>query len=189
MSAGLARSRLLSYLAGMHPAQLNRLTTQSDIYAAARRRVEHALTELPIRGNYFWHQAATGRFNGEEVPPYLLRESFPLLQARTDRVTIVYGWLDNYLDSLSASSVQGFCLRDAFDWMDGSRARQTWQRLARTAAPGARLVLRSACCDTRLPAIARRAFTENLPLSRELTFADRSATHGSVLAVRRRSGE
>jgi S-adenosylmethionine-diacylglycerol 3-amino-3-carboxypropyl transferase len=185
LGARIARSRSLLYLSGVHPKQLDRLVADDDPYEAARRCFEHALTELPVRSNYFWQMAVMGSFREDSFPQYLDRGSFDLLRQGLGRVVVVYGWLDDYLDRIDPASIDKLNLRDVMDWMNDVEQQLSWKRIARTMRPAARVVMRSASRAARLPSSMRCEFAEDHELSNALTFADRSATHGRVLAVSR----
>ena len=181
----LARSRMLLYLSGVHPNQLSTLVAASDLYQVARSRVEHALTVLPIRGNYFWHMAATGRFRPGEVPPYLMEHNFARLRDRADRVRIVYGSLERYLASAGPATIDKFNLRDVFDWMDEPAEEATWRGLARVSTDRGHVLMRSINRARCLPRFASENFGEKAGLSDRFTFSDRSATHGRILLATR----
>jgi len=178
--------RPLLYLAGVHPEQYRLVDGRHDMYEYVKERVEYALTRVPIYDNYFLSQAVTGRFRGDRVPPYLLRENFPTLQRNLDRVQIVNGWLGPYLDTLPPKTVTKFNLLDIFDWMTPPVFEATFRSVLRAAAPGATMIYRSGSYQLDPPASAARYIERHDELARRLFATDRSATYGSfyVLTLR-----
>lgn len=174
----VARSQPLLYLAGVHPEQFEKLRGDADVSQVAMRCVEHALTELPVRNNYFWRMLALGRFSTMSHPPYLSAASYPLLRERIDRITVVYGRLEQFLETQDAHGIDRINLRDAPDWMSPPEQATLWQHINRVSTPKSRVLQRTATRGLTIPQQA--CFREDRPLSDQLTFADRSATHGRV---------
>lgn len=176
----------LMYLAGVHPKQFELVDGRHNMYDYIRERIEHALTKVPVKDNYFLSQAISGRFRGYHVPPYLLEENFETLRNNLDRVEIVNGWLEPYLNSLPAGTVNKFNLLDIFDWMPARAMESTLHAVLRAAAPNATLIYRSGSYRLDPPDSVRQHLHHHQELSRELLAIDRSATYGSfyVLSVK-----
>jgi len=175
----LCESRWFMYLCGVHPRQLDLIDAQHGIYDYIRKRIEYALTKVPIHDNYFLSVTATGRFRGKRVPPYLLEENFQTLRDNLERVTVVNGWLRPYLDTQTPRSINKFNLLDIFDWMTPELFESTLQSVLRAAAPGARLIYRSGSYEMPPPASIRKRLRHHAKLARECLAIDRSATYGS----------
>ncbi|MCO6435851.1 MAG: BtaA family protein [Phycisphaerae bacterium] len=176
----------LMYLAGVHPKQFELVDGRHNMYDYIRERIEHALTKVPAKDNYFLSQAISGRFRGNHVPPYLLEENFETLRNNLDRVEIVNGWLEPYLNSQPAGSINKFNLLDIFDWMPATAFESTLQAVLRASAPDATLIYRSGSYRLDPPESVRPFVHHHQELSRELLAIDRSATYGSfyVLSVK-----
>jgi S-adenosylmethionine-diacylglycerol 3-amino-3-carboxypropyl transferase len=167
------------YLCGVHPRQLATVADRHGIYEFVRERIEYALTRVPIYDNYFLSATVTGKFRGERVPPYLLRENFDTLKRNIGRVTVVNGWLGPYLDSLPAESIDKFNLLDIFDWMDAATFEKTLQSVLRAARAGARMIYRSGNYENPPPGSVLPHLRPHAELARRLLATDRSATYGS----------
>jgi len=176
------------YVAGVHPKQFTLVDGRHDIYDYVKERFEYALTKVPIYDNYFLSMAITGRFRGERVPPYLLRENFETLRGNLDRVQVVNGWLGPFLDSQPANSIDKFNLLDIFDWMTAAQFEATMKSVLRAAAPDARLIYRSGSYRLDPPASIRPHLRPHAELARELLAGDRSATYGSFYVFSVRDG-
>jgi S-adenosylmethionine-diacylglycerol 3-amino-3-carboxypropyl transferase len=182
----LCRSKWFMYLCGVHPRQLELVDGRHDIYDYIRERIRYACTRVPIYDNYFLSVTVTGRFRGQRVPPYLLEENFPALQANADRVLIVNGWLGPFLDTQPEGSITKFNLLDIFDWMTPEMFESTLRSVLRAAAIGATLIYRSGSYHLDPPAALSPYVERHDALAKSLLATDRSATYGSfyVLSVR-----
>jgi S-adenosylmethionine-diacylglycerol 3-amino-3-carboxypropyl transferase len=186
LSERLVRSRFLLYLSGLHPNQVRLIEQERDLYDLARARFEHVLTELPIRGNYFWHLAVLGRLPAEALPPYLRAENFELLKERVNGLRWITGRLEDYLASQDAGSVDAFNLLDIFDWMDEAHFTETLSNVLRVASKGGRILYRSGCERRDPPPSLLDRLQVKRALSRSLLERERSATHGSLYVLERR---
>ena len=59
--------------------------------------------------------------------------------------------MGDYLDSCPAASLDGYVLLDAQDWMNDADLTALWEKITRTARPGARVIFRTAADDRLLP--------------------------------------
>jgi len=161
------------------------------MYEYCKERIDYAMTQVPSYDNYFLSVAATGRFRGDRVPPYLREENFEALRENIDRVQIVNGWLGPFLDTQPEGSINKFNLLDIFDWMPESLFRDTLNSVLRAAAPGATFIYRSGSYKLDPPEELRSQLHYHEELSRELLAIDRSATYGSfyVYSVKNGNGQ
>lgn len=171
--------RPFMYLAGVHPNQFRLVDGRHDMYEFVKERIDYAMTQVPIYDNYFLSMAVTGKFRGNRVPPYLLKENYPILRKNLDRVQVVNGWLGPFLDTQPPGSIDRFNLLDIFDWMSPEIFESTLRSVLRTAAPGAIMIYRSGSYRLDPPPAIRRHLEPNEPLAKELLATDRSATYGS----------
>lgn len=140
--------------------------------------VEHVFRQLPLASNYFWRLYLTGRYDRECCPEYLKEEGFAALKnGLVDRVsphtTTVTEFLKGHDEQISR-----FVLLDHMDWMSSyypDALIEEWNAICERAAPGARILLRSAH--------AKPAYLEELKIGpdgrrlRELfTFLDAEAS-------------
>lgn len=173
----------LLYLSGVHPEQYRLVDGRHDMYEYVKERVEYALTKVPLYDNYFLSQAATGRFRGQRVPPYLQEESFATLRRNLDRVLVVNGWLGPFLDTQPPQSIHKFNLLDIFDWMTPALFEETMKSVLRAAAPGATLIYRSGSYALDPPPSILEHVERHDDLARRLLARDRSATYGSFYVL------
>ncbi|HMQ15033.1 MAG TPA: BtaA family protein [Phycisphaerae bacterium] len=171
--------RPFMYLAGVHPNQFRLVDGRHDMYEYVRERIEYAFTRVPIYDNYFMSIAVTGRFRGERVPPYLLKQNFATLRRNLDRVLVVNGWLGPFLDAQPPESIGKFNLLAIFDWMTPAVMEGTMHSVLRAAAPGATMIYRSGSYRLEPPAAVLPHLEPRAELARDLFAGDRSATYGS----------
>ncbi len=66
-------------------------------------------------------------------------------------MSVVNASLTEFLAAKPAASVDRFILLDAQDWMTDAQLNELWREISRTAAPGARVIFRTAAEPTILP--------------------------------------
>src|SRR5690606_12921993 len=104
--------------------------------------------------NYFAWQAfgrAYNRHPDAPLPLYLQHGHFAALRSRIDRLHFVNRSLTDFLAAKPGGSVDRFVLLDAQDWMTDFQLNELWTEITRTAAPGARVVFRTAAEPSLLP--------------------------------------
>ena len=102
----------------------------------------------------------------------------------------VQGSLTTFLENQPKESVDRFVLLDAQDWMDDAQLNALWSAITRSAAPGARVIFRTAAEADLLPGrvspqiLARWRYEAER--SKELAAMDRSAIYGGFHLYRLR---
>jgi S-adenosylmethionine-diacylglycerol 3-amino-3-carboxypropyl transferase len=181
-----ARSKASLFGLGIPPAQYDALGAGAPSMAEVLcRRVEKLACDFPLRDNYFAWQAFARRYPqpGEAaLPAYLEPANHATLKANAGRAVIHLKRFDELLAEKPAGSVDRFVLLDAQDWMTDAQLDALWAAITRTAAPGARVIFRTADEPSLLPgrldpglvAQWRYEAEESQRLSRQ----DRSAIYG-----------
>lgn len=151
----LSKMPVSFYALGIPPAQFDELNKASkgDPAGLIRRRIEKLACDFPINENYFAWQAFGRRYDTEDrqgVPPYLQRETYEVIRQRTGRVETHLASMTDYLASLPVRSLDCYVLLDAQDWMNEEQITALWEQITRTAAPGARVIFRTAGPDSPL---------------------------------------
>lgn len=147
-----------------------------------RDKVRRVFTESPMAENYFWRVYLTGRYTRECCPEYLKEANFETIRQRLPRLTSHTDSLSGFLQD-HPGPYSHFVLLDHQDWLahhDPAALAEEWDRIFAAAAPGARILMRSAGLDVSfVPGAAR----ERLRFFPELTSAlhadDRVGTYGS----------
>ncbi|MVA97125.1 DUF3419 family protein [Nitratireductor sp. CAU 1489] len=172
---------------GIPPAQYDSLIgagsgTMAEVLAA---RLEKLACHFPLAENYFAWQAFARRYArpGEAVlPTYLDKAHFDTIRAHAGRVAVHRANFTEFLAGKPAGSLDRYVLLDAQDWMNDRQLNALWAEITRTAAPGARVIFRTAAAPSILPG---RVAAETLghwryeqQRSLELGARDRSAIYG-----------
>jgi S-adenosylmethionine-diacylglycerol 3-amino-3-carboxypropyl transferase len=104
------------------------------------------------------------------------------MRERVGRYSIACASLTDYLAVKPYASVDRFVLLDAQDWMSDTQIDELWREITRTAAPGARVIFRTAGEESVLPGriagetLVRWRYEEEA--SRDLHARDRSSIYG-----------
>ncbi|MCO5155432.1 MAG: DUF3419 family protein [Aquamicrobium sp.] len=150
-----------------------------------RQRLERLACDFPFSENYFAWQAF-GRTYGDRhdapLPPYLLRGNYETVRARAGRMSVENVSVTELLAAKPAASVDRFVLLDAQDWMTDAQLGALWREITRTAAPGARVVFRTAAERNLLPGRVEAGLLDRWDYreaqSRALHRRDRSSIYG-----------
>ncbi|WP_457938131.1 DUF3419 family protein [Mesorhizobium sp. 10J20-29] len=172
---------------GIPPAQYDSLITSGDgtMESVLSARLEKLACHFPLKKNYFAWQAFARRYPapGEAaLPAYLEQANYETLKANADRVAVHHVNFTELLAGKPAGSVDRFVLLDAQDWMSDDQLNALWTEITRTAAPGARVIFRTAAEATLLPGRVSAALLDQWrydhDASRSHGARDRSAIYG-----------
>jgi len=152
-----------------------------------RERIGKLCCDFDFRDNYFaWQAFGRGYEQAPEasLPPYLQRDNYELMRERSRRVEVLQANMTEWLARQDAHSINRFVFLDAQDWMTDMQLDHLWTQVCRTAAPGARVLFRTADEPSLLPGrLSADLFSQwnyDEALSRTLTAGDRSAIYGGV---------
>ena len=183
----LTSSPVSLYGLGIPPAQYTELSEGRHMADVLRERLETLACDHPLDQNYFARQAFGRSYSaqgaGASLPPYLEEDNWDTVRARADRVTAVNKSVTDVLADAMPESVDCMVLLDAQDWMSDAQLNELWATLAHAAAPGARVIFRTAAASSPLearvdPAVLSR-WTYRRETSRQLSAQDRSAIYGA----------
>jgi len=147
----LVRQPMLMTLLGVPRPQI-RLIEESHpggLGGYIRDKLRHVMTELPIHENHFWRVYLTGGYTPWCCPAYLQERHFETLAARVGRISTHTTTLTRFLQE-RPGPYSHFVLLDHQDWLaahDPAALREEWEAILAAAAPGARILLRSAGLD------------------------------------------
>ncbi|MDI7863767.1 DUF3419 family protein [Rhizobiaceae bacterium n13] len=173
---------------GIPPQQFDELASLADgksIAPVLRERLEKLACHFPLRENYFAWQAFARRYpssNEGFMPTYLQAENYAAIRECADRVTVHHASFTELLAGRPAASADRYVLLDAQDWMTDAQINALWTEVTRTAAPGARVIFRTAAeksvIEGRLSPAIRDQWSYLEARSQELNTLDRSAIYG-----------
>jgi S-adenosylmethionine-diacylglycerol 3-amino-3-carboxypropyl transferase len=160
MNWALSRQLTMSLL-GVPTTQRQEVQNQhpGGVAGFIRAAIEYVFRELPVWDNYFWSVYVRGRYGPNCCPEYLKTDNFLALKnGLADRIALHTSTVTEFLRS-GSEPVSKFVLLDHMDWMashDAAALRDEWHAILERAAPGARIIFRSAN--------ARPAYLERLEL-------------------------
>lgn len=182
---------------GIPPQQYDELASLSEggtIAPVLRHRLEKLACHFPLKDNYFAWQAFARRYpkpSEGALPTYLKAENYAAIRANAARVTVHHANFTELLTQKPAGSVDRYSLLDAQDWMNEGQLNDLWSEITRTAAPGARVIFRTAAeksvLDGRLSDALLSQWTYHKERSEELNHLDRSAIYGGFHIYERKA--
>lgn len=141
------------YGLGIPPAQFDELKGKQEMADVLRDRLHRLACEFPIQDNYFAWQAFGRGYDREKrlaVPRYLTEENYEKMKAAADRAEVFQTSLTEFLSSQPQDTLDCYVFLDAQDWMNANQLNDLWKEVVRTAAPGARVIFRTAGEDSPL---------------------------------------
>lgn len=172
---------------GIPPAQYDALLACGDgsMAGVLRARLEKLACDFPLKDNYFAWQAFARRYPaaGEgALPDYLVAARHEVVKRNIGRASINHVNMTDYLGAKPDGSVDRFVLLDAQDWMTDAQLNALWAQITRTAAPGARVIFRTAAEPSVLPGRVAAELLDQWSYEEEASRAfcktDRSAIYG-----------
>lgn len=156
-----------------------------DVGAHYLERARHALTEIPIEGNYFLEYIVRGSYRDpERMPPYLLERNFEAMRAMSNRIRIVTGAMESFLVSVAEGSFSRFYLSDIFEWVAMDHFEETLHQLVRVARDGARLCYYNNLVLRSHPKSLDHVVQEEKELGQQLHWRDRSFVYRRFVVER-----
>lgn len=148
-----------------------------------RHCLRHVFTQIPIHDNYFWRAYFYGNYTPDCCPNYLCAEYFETIRTRVDRIRTYSTSLSGFLKQYPGQYTH-FILLDHQDWLAAHERvalEEEWRLILANAAPGAKILLRSAAAEPNfLPDFVR----ENVHFDREAAqrehLKDRVGTYAST---------
>jgi S-adenosylmethionine-diacylglycerol 3-amino-3-carboxypropyl transferase len=142
-----------------------------------------AFREIPIASNYFLAQYLLGRYlTPDAVPDFLRRENLAVIRNRLDRIKIITADAKRWLTDRPATSIDAFSLSNICELMSTEETELTFEQVARTAKPGARLCFRNLMVPREVPSSLASKIRLREECSRQLLKEDRSFVYSRVQA-------
>jgi S-adenosylmethionine-diacylglycerol 3-amino-3-carboxypropyl transferase len=149
-----------------------------------KAKLRRICTEVPMSENYFWRVYLTGRYTRQCAPNYLREENYALLRERLDRISIHTASLTDFLLD-HRGRFSHFVLLDHQDWLahrHPQAMRAEWDAIFANAAPGARILMRSAALSVDFLPESVEARLQRYAVEADIAQAsDRVGTYGSTV--------
>lgn len=140
-----------------------------------RAKIKRAVTELPLKENYFFAYILLGQFYSREyLPAYLQRDHFEKIKSRLDRIEIVTGACETYFQSIEPDSISKFNFTNIFEWMEPDAFENLLKETIRVARDGAILTYRNLLVARSRPASLAHWIAPQEALSKQQHDADRA---------------
>jgi S-adenosylmethionine-diacylglycerol 3-amino-3-carboxypropyl transferase len=149
-----------------------------------RSAVKKAVTELPVRENYFLAYILMGNYFNENLPPYLKKENYDLIRSRVDRIKIVTSGCLEYLRALPSDTISKFNFTNIFEWISIEEFALLLTETLRTAKDGAILTYRNHLVTRNRPESIADQIIPDLKLSLRLHETDRSFIYKAYVVER-----
>ena len=147
--------------------------------------IERALTDNPLRENYFLSYILLGRyFDEDHLPPYLIRENFPVIRSRLSRIHMINGSCEDFFRGRPDGSIQKFNFTNIFEWMPREAYEELLREVCRVASHGAVITYRNLLVLRERPASMAARIQPDRALSASLHARDRSFVYRNYVVER-----
>jgi S-adenosylmethionine-diacylglycerol 3-amino-3-carboxypropyl transferase len=149
------------------------------------QRVEHAMTEMPLKDNPYLSYILLGRYyNEDHLPSYLRPENHEEIRRGINTISVHTIGCDEYFRRLPDSTISHFNFTNIFEWIapeafDGL-LRETW----RVGRPGAILTYRNLLVHRERPETLSHLLGSERTLALELHARDRSFIYRNYVVER-----
>lgn len=149
-----------------------------------RSVVKRAVTELPLKENYFLAYILLGNYFGNNLPPYLKKENYELIRSRVNRIESITSGCLEYFRSLPSGSISKFNFTNIFEWMSPDEYSNLLRESVRVAKPGAILTYRNHLVTRHRPDSIAENLIPDEKLSAELHGRDLSFIYKAYVVER-----
>ena len=144
----LSRQITMSLLGVPHPQRKQVIDQhQQGVAGFVRDALRYVFRQLPVWTNYFWSLYVAGRYTPHCCPEYLKRDNFYALKdGLADRIVLHTSTVTEFLQGTD-ETISKYVLLDHMDWMSSyypEALAAEWRFILERAAPGARVIFRSA---------------------------------------------
>lgn len=137
-------------------------------------KVRKAVTELPLKENYFLTYILCGNYNQGYLPPYLQRDNYEKIQGRLNRIEIVGGGCEEYFKDLPDSVISKFNFTNIFEWMSNRDFENLLRRTIRVAKNNSVITYRNLLVPREHPAALEKHIQSLSVLAEQLHHIDLS---------------
>ena len=146
-------------------------------------RSKKAFRNIPIHNNYFLSLYLLGRYRSpDEVPAYLKKENFQIIKSRVDRIKILTGEAQQWINTMPDQSIDCFALSNICELMSEQETLALFTGVERTAKSDARIIFRNLMISREVPVRLQSSIKKDESLSMQLFNNDRSFVYGKVAA-------
>ncbi len=144
-------------------------------------KVRKALTQLPIKENYFLRYILLGNYDEKYLPPYLRRENFELIRSRLHRIRIVTNSCYTFLKQQPDDSITKFNFTNVFEWISGEAFTELLEQTIRVAKDGSVITYRNLLVPREHPEALSGSIISNKELAGRLHSKDLSFIYDNYI--------
>ncbi|MCY7420633.1 MAG: BtaA family protein [Chitinophagaceae bacterium] len=146
-------------------------------------RSKKAFRDIPIKDNYFLSLYLFSKYRDEnQVPAYLKRQNFEILKSRVDRIQVITGNAQSWIDTMPDESIDCFALSNICELMSENETARLFEAVYKTATKNGSVIFRNLMIPREVPEALQNVIVKNHQLSKELYGSDRSFVYGKVAA-------
>jgi len=154
------------------------------------KKAERAITELPMKKNYFLSYILLGRYySNEYLPPYLRRVNFETIRSRLDRIVRVTDSCEHFFSTLPDSYISKFNFTNIFEWMSAEAYEDLLRETIRVAKNGAIMTYRNLLVFREHPASLEENIQSLRQLAKSLHKQDLSFIYNNYIVEEIHKGE
>ncbi|MDP4276187.1 MAG: DUF3419 family protein [Bacteroidota bacterium] len=149
-----------------------------------RSAVRRALTELPLKENYFLAYMLLGNYYEDNYPLYLRPENYDIIRNRTDRIELITSGCVDYFSQLPSASISKFNFTNIFEWMSLDEFASLLKETVRVSKPDAVMTYRNHLVTRHRPESMAREIEPDDKLSEMLHNKDLSFIYKAYVVER-----
>jgi S-adenosylmethionine-diacylglycerol 3-amino-3-carboxypropyl transferase len=108
-----------------------------------RSAIRRAVTELPVKENYFLAYILLGNYFEDNLPAYLEKENFETIRSRLSRIELVTSGCFEYFRTIPEGTISKFNFTNIFEWMSLEEFKDILAETIRVARDGAIITYRN----------------------------------------------
>lgn len=145
-------------------------------------KIKRALTQLPLKKNWFLSYMLLGRYYDEHnLPPYLRRGNFETICSRLDRIELVTADCTAYFAGQADNNIDSFNFTNIFEWMSPYAFESLLRETVRVGRAGAILTYRNLLVTRERPPSLAHCIREKWALASWLHAQDLSFIYDHYL--------
>ena len=155
-----------------------------SFYRYYSKAIKRAITELPVKGNYFLSYILLGNYLDDNLPPYLKKDNYEIIRARVNRIKKATCSCQQYLRSQPVETISKFNFTNIFEWMSAEEFTLLLLETLRVAKEGAVITYRNHLVTRTRPEILKDQIIPDAQLSDNLIKSDRSFIYKAYVVER-----
>lgn len=154
------------------------------------KKAKKALTQLPMKNNYFLAYILRGNYySPEHVPSYLMRENYETIRSRLGRIRMVTTSCEEFFASLPENSISKFNFTNIFEWMSEKEFEKLLRETVRVAKNDAVLTYRNLLVPREHPSCFNQYIRSCRTLAQQLHSKDLSFIYNNYVVEKIIKGE